>query len=143
MAYESVKRITGKPVVLPYKCTNATATEFYAGDLVKLDGSGTIVVATTGAILGIALSGNPADATIEIDVDIITPNGDLFEMKKATANAVSDKGEIHTITFTAAAHTVADGSNDFIPLKTVGVVGTDYFLQGMFKYSSLQAVTGF
>ena len=143
MAYESVRRITGKPVILPYLCTNATATEFYAGDLVQLDGNGTIVVATTGHILGIACIGNPASATTTVDVDIITPNGDLFEMKKATVNSASDKGEIHTITFTASAHTVADGSNDFIALKTVGVIGTDYFLQGMFKYSSLQAVTGF
>jgi hypothetical protein len=143
MAYESVKRITGKPVILPYTCTNATATEFYKGDLVKLDASGKIVVATSGSILGIAMADNPADATKTVDVDIITPNGDLFEMKKATANAVSDNGEIHTVTFTAGAHTVADGSNDFIALKEVGVVGTDYFLQGMFKYSSLQAVTGF
>jgi hypothetical protein len=143
MAYESVKRITGKPVLLPYLCTNANAAEFKKGDLVKLDGSGTLVVATSGAILGIAQSDNPASATTYIDVDIITPNGDLFEMKKATANAVSDHGEIHTVTFTAGAHTVADGSNDFIPLHCVGTVGTDYFLQGMFKYSTLQSVTGF
>lgn len=143
MAYESVKRITGKPVLLPYKCTNATATEFYKGDLVKLDASGTIVVATTGSILGIAQSDNPADATKYVDVDIITPNGDLFEMKHATVNAVTDLGEIATVTFTAGAHTFTDGSNDFIPLKLVGVIGTDYFEQGMFKYSSLQAVTGF
>jgi len=142
MAYLSVKRITGQPTILKYLCTNEDATEFSQGDLVKLDASGTLVVATSGNILGIAQSDNPADDDVYVDVDIITPNGDLFEMVCSGTAATTDLGEIQTVTFTAGAHTIADGSNDFIPLKVV-TSGSGGIEQGMFKYSSLQAVTGF
>lgn len=140
----SVVRVSGTPLIREYTCTNATATEFYAGDLVKLDASGTIVVATTGAILGIAMKGNPADATVKVPVDIITPDGSTFVMKAAGTTAVSDLGEIQTVTFTAGAHTIADGSNDFIPIALYDAASTVTGREeGMFKYSSLQAITGF
>jgi hypothetical protein len=140
----SVQRLTGTPVRKEYTCTNATATEFYRGDLVKLDGSGTLVVATSGSILGIAEENHPGSVTGKVTVDIIVPDGSLFAMTVSGSTAVSDLGEIQTITFTAGAHTIADGSNDFIPVALIDAAGTSGGREaGMFKYSSLQAVTGF
>ena len=140
----SVERISGTPNRKEYTCTNATSTEFYKGDLVKLDSSGTLVVATSGNILGIAEENHPGNQTSKVTVDIIVPDGSFFKMKVDGSTAVSDLGEIQTVTFTAGAHTIADGSNDFIPLELISAAGTSGgFEAGMFKYSSLQSVTGF
>ena len=108
----SVERISGKPNVHLYTDTSGTAA-YYKGDLVLVDGSGTLVIAAAGdatnsaGILGIAMADSPASTTTSVPVDVITDDGSTFVMKSTDTTSVSGNGQQHAITFTAGAHTCA------------------------------------
>jgi len=145
----SCERISGTPNIHKYLCTNASATEFYAGDLVRLDGSGTLVIAADGGatatagILGIAMEGNPASATTYIPVDIITGDSSMFMMHSTETAASTQLGEMHAITFTAGAHTLTSGSGPFIALDYLDAIGTTTpRIVGKFADIDLQAEVG-
>lgn len=145
----SCERVSGTPNIHKYLCTNATATEFYAGDLVRLDGSGTLTIATdasataSAGILGIAMEGNPASATTYIPVDVISSDGSMFMMHSTETAASSELGEQHAITLTAGAHTIASGSGAFIALDYLDPIGTATpRIVGKFLPARLQSEVG-
>lgn len=144
----SVERITGKPNVRLYKDTSGTAA-YYKGDLVRLDTSGTLVIATdadatNGAgILGIAMMDSPASTTTNVPVDIITSDGSLFVMKSTDTTSVAYNGCYHAITLTSGAHTVAAGAGHFVQVGLWDAAGaTKARIIGTFAPSALQAEIG-
>ncbi len=142
-----VERLTGSPNIREYTCTSATAS-FALNDLVKLDSSGTLVIATTGNILGIAKTKDPASLTTKVLVDVIYPDNSRFALRyKAAETAVSLGGEAATLTFTTTAITADDGGTTDVVIQEVDTreaVGTSGgLLIVTFKPAVLQAVTGF
>ncbi len=144
----SCERISGKPNVHLYKTTSATLA-FYKGDLVRLDTSGTLVIATdtdaTNAqgILGIANAPDPESTSVDVPVDVITSDGSTFVMKSTDTTAVAYNGCYHAITFTAGAHTVAAGAGHFVQLGLRDAAGaTKARIVGTFAPSVLQAEIG-
>lgn len=112
-----VQRITGNPNIRKYLCASATAA-FVAGDLVKLDSSGTLVIATAGDLLGIAKADHPASTSVYVPVDILDPNSD-FLVHAAGATATTDVGDILDILpTTTAVTTTTDSAHD---VKVIGL----------------------
>jgi len=110
---------------------SASANDWYAGDLVKADGDGELVIATTNVILGIALKAATGTDNTEIPVQLINPN-EIYVMKYATTTAETEIGDSRGITFTAGAHVVAtdSGTPGALDVYVVGLhpddaVGTD------------------
>ncbi len=103
----SVYRRSGSPNVHNYKNAAASAATYGAGDLVKLDSSGLLVIGTTGAagIFGIALDDSPADVTTDVPVDVITSDGSQFSLKYNGTTAVTCRGENLNVTFTVGGTT--------------------------------------
>jgi hypothetical protein len=85
---------------------------FLAGDLVKFS-AGYVVVATAGAISGIARKDATGTSKEEIPVELIDPNG-LYSCRVAsgTTHAQTLVGTIHDFTFTIGAHVLAAGTTD-------------------------------
>ena len=144
----SVERVSGKPNIHNYTTTSATLA-FYKGDLVRLDTSGTLVIATdvdaTNAqgILGIAMSADPESTSTNVPVDVITSDGSTFVMKSTDTTAVAYNGCYHAITLTAGAHTVAAGAGHFVQLGLWDAAGaTKARIVGTFAPSVLQAEIG-
>ena len=107
--------------------TDADATAFVAGDLVSTS-SGTLVAASTGAILGIALKSAITDTDdVAIPVELINLN-EIYVMKYSTVTAESIIGTGGAITFTLGAHTVTTSGTDVYivglhPEDAVGLSG--------------------
>lgn len=107
MATESVIRKKGNPNVHHYQEAAAgVANAFYAGDLVKVDSVGELVIATAGAILGIALKTATGTASTEIPVDVLGSMDEVSVKYKASATAEALALDMVDFTFTANAHTV-------------------------------------
>lgn len=127
-----VKRLTGKPCVREYLCASASPA-FVAGDLVKLDSSGTLVIATAGTILGIAKRKHPSSTSIKVPVDIISPEGE-FLIHAASTTATTDVGDILDILpTTTAVTTTTDSQHDVVvkalwPGDAVGTSGGRYIV---------------
>lgn len=83
-----------------------SANDFYDGDLVKCDGSGELVIATAGAIQGIARKTATGTASTEIPVELIDIHSIYSARYKASATAEALIGDILDFTFTAGAHTL-------------------------------------
>jgi len=142
----SVRRVTGKPNINVYnQVSGGTSTAFYAGDLVKLDANGFLVIATTAAILGIAQIQSPGNTTTEVPVDVIFPDGSLFAARLGSGTcAVTDYGEICDFTFTVGAHTIAtNGTNDSVCIRNLDAIGVGTTELVSFKTGALQGATGF
>ena len=108
----SCRRKTGNPNIYEYEGRAAgAANEVQPGDLVKLDSNGEIVIATTGAILGIALkAASTTDSTL-IPVDVLR-SGDVFSIPLNTTTAENNRGAEAAFTFTTGAQVVTVGSGD-------------------------------
>lgn len=144
----SVERISGKPCVRPYKCTSATPA-FDEGDLVRLDGSGTLVIATdaaasaTAGILGIALEDAPSNTSDYVNVDIISSDGSVFVMNSTETAALTQLGEQHAITFTKGAHTLTSGSGYCVAIGYPVAIGTTTpKIEVKFVHEALQSEVG-
>jgi len=149
LAYKGCERISGKPNVHLYTDTSATAA-YKAGELVRFDTSGTLVIATdtdasnSNGILGIAMADSPASTTTKVPVDVITSDGSMFVMKSTdTATAVAYNGCYCAITPTTTAVTVAAGAGHFIQIGLWDAAGsTKARVYGTFQDSVLQASLG-
>jgi len=87
----------------------SSANDWYAGDLVKLDSNGELVIATAGAILGIACKA--ASGTASTEIPVIVLDSTMTCVAKHTTSATNENmaGDVHDFTFTAGAHTLATG----------------------------------
>lgn len=128
-----VQRITGNPNIRKYLCASATPA-FVAGDLVTINASGLLVIATAGDILGIAKANHPASTSVYVPVDIIDPVSD-FLVHAAGATATTDVGDILDILpTTTAVTTTADSVHDVCvnalwPGDAVGTSGGRYIVK--------------
>jgi hypothetical protein len=109
----------------------ASPAGFLIGDLVKLDTSGQVVLATAGKVLGIAQKSYTGTQATLIPVDVIDFD-DFYVMSVAAASvtAQADVGQEANVTFTAGAQTIAaadDGLECIIfgidPRFAVGTTG--------------------
>lgn len=144
----SVERLSGTPNVHLYTDTSGTGA-YNKGDLVRIDTSGTLVIATdvdaTNAqgILGIAMADAPGDTTTKTPVDVITSDGSTFVMKSTDTTSAAYNGCYHAITFTKGAHTVAAGAGHFVQIGLYDAAGaTKARIIGTFAPSVLQAEIG-
>jgi len=107
---------------------SASENDWYAGDLVKADGSGELTIATDDAIMGIALKAATGVDNTEIPVQLLNFN-EIYVMKYSTTTSEAIIGTYADITFTAGAHVVTDGTaveNVYIVgLHPDDAVGTD------------------
>jgi len=105
--------------------TDAAENAFYAGDLVTTS-SGELIIATTGAILGIAQKTATGTADTKTPVELINLN-EIYVMKYSTNTAESIIGTGGTITFGVGAHTVTTSGTDvyIVGLHPDDVVTTD------------------
>ena len=90
--------------------TDAAENAFYKGDLVTTS-SGKLVIATTGAILGISRKTATGTADTKTPVELINLN-EIYVMKYSTVTAESIVGTGGTITFGVGAHTVTTSGTD-------------------------------
>ncbi len=87
----------------------SSANDWYAGDLVKNDTSGELVIATAGVILGVAKDPASGTASTEITVELLNLN-EIYVVKHTTSiTGETMIGDCLDFTFTAGAHTVAVG----------------------------------
>jgi len=124
----SAQRKIGLPNINEYEEASASsANDWYAGDLVRLDSSGELVIATAGHILGIALKAASGTASTKIPVDVLTDQ-DQVSVVCNTTTAESDLGATFDFTFTAGAHVAtAGGTTDSycVAHDSINAVGTD------------------
>ena len=106
----SVSRVTGVPNIHYFQeASGGSANAFYVGDLVKIDASGELVIATAGVILGIAEKVATGTASTEIPVDVISADEEFVAKYKASATAEALAQDIADFTFTVsstAGHTL-------------------------------------
>jgi len=106
----SVSRVVGPQNIHYYQeASGGSVNAFHPGDLVKLDAAGELVIATAGAILGIAEKTATGTASTEIPVDLISADEELIAKYKAAATAVALAQDIADFTFTVsttAGHTL-------------------------------------
>ena len=102
----SVELFRGNPgqVVYIQEATGGAANDFYAGDLVKTDSSGQVVIATAGAIFGIARKTALGDDGY-LEVELINYNSVYKIFYKSSGTAVTLVGDVIDATFTPGAHT--------------------------------------
>ena len=121
-------RKTGNTDIHEYQeAAASSANDWYAGDLVRLDSSGELVIATAGHILGIALKAATGTASTLIPVDVLTDQ-DKISVACNTTTAETDLGATFDFTFTAGAHVAtAGGSTDSycVDHDTINAVTTD------------------
>ena len=111
MAKKSVWRKYGNPMIIEKEEAAAgSANAFYAGDLVQIDSSGELVIASTGSIWGIALKTATGTASTRIPVDVLSSNDIISVKYKAAATTEALANDVVDFTFTANGHTVDEGS---------------------------------
>ncbi len=112
----SVTRHTGTPNIHYYQEASAgSANAFYIGDLVRLDASGELIIATTGNILGIAEKVATGTSSTEIPVDVVSADEEFIMKYTTSATDEAHAQDLGDITFTLSAtagHTVAVGGSD-------------------------------
>ena len=125
MAIVSCKRVKGSPNIHYYQeAAAATANMFQRGDLVKLDTSGELVLATAGAILGIVGSAATSTDSTYHPVDVLM--GDEFSIPW-TAEATTETllNDIADVTFTTGAQVLTGGgTTDCVVVDFDDDVGT-------------------
>jgi hypothetical protein len=84
----------------------ATAGGFLIGDLVKYDAAGQVVIATSGAVAGIALQNASGTQATKILIEEITPDTKYVAVYKASATAQALVGDLVDFTFGAGGHTL-------------------------------------
>ena len=107
----SVVAYTGlsEQVIEIQEAAASSALDWYKGDLVKNDTSGELVIATAGAILGVAKDSASGTASTKIGVALISVQ-EIYVVKHTTSiTGETMIGDCLDFTFTAGAHTVAVG----------------------------------
>ena len=125
MAIVSCKRVKGSPNIHYYQeAAAATANMFQRGDLVKLDTSGELVLATSGVILGIVGSAATSTDSTYHPVDVLM--GDEFSaVWTAEATTETLLNDIADFTFTTGAQVLTSaGTTDCIVVDFDDPVGT-------------------
>ena len=103
----SVELWAGNPqVVWVEEASAGSANDFYAGDLVKYDANGELVIATAGAISGIARKAATGTAGTKIPMELISADNLYVAKYKASATTEALQGDTLDFTFTAGAHTL-------------------------------------
>ena len=108
---KSVERIAGNPqVMVAEEATAGDANAFYIGDIVMTDGSGELIIATTGLNWGIAKRAATGTAGTKIPVELIS-SSNLYVMKYHT-DATSEAliGDTLGITYTLDGHTLDEAA---------------------------------
>jgi len=125
MAIVSCKRVTGSPNIKYYDEDNAlSANDFQKGDLVKFNTDGELVIATAGAILGIAQAAASGVDNTKVPVDVLM--GDEFSIPW-TAEATTETllNDIADVTFTTGAQVLTGGgTTDTVVVDFDDPVGT-------------------
>lgn len=117
----SVELKSGNPqVVQIQERAAAVANEWYAGDLVKTDANGELVIATAGAILGIARRAAQGVDSTKIPVELISHDNLYVVKNTAAATTESLIGTTADFTFTAGEHYVTTGGT-----TDVDIMGLD------------------
>jgi hypothetical protein len=125
----SVELKSGNPqVVQIQEAAAGSANDFYAGDLVKTNTDGELVIATAGAIMGIARRAATGTASTEIPVELISADNLYVAKYKASATTEALVGDVVDFTFTAGAHTLdesaASTDADVVGLDPRDALGT-------------------
>jgi len=103
----SVELKSGNPQVVQIQEAAASSeNDWYAGDLVKTDANGELVIATAGAIMGIARRAATGTASTKIPVELISADNLYVAKYKASATTEALVGDVVDFTFTAGAHTL-------------------------------------
>ena len=100
----SVVLAEGNPHVIAGKET--ASQTFDKGDLVYFDTSGTVAVATAGAINAIAMKDASGTTNATIPIDLIDPNNTYIANYKSASATQTLAGDILDFTFTIGAHTL-------------------------------------
>jgi len=117
----SVELMAGNPQVIAIEEAAAgSANDFYAGDLVKTNTDGELVIATAGAIMGIARQAATGTASTKIPVELISADNLYVAKYKAAATTEALVGDVLDFTFTAGAHTL-DESGATTDVDCVGL----------------------
>jgi len=118
----------GPQIVSIQENSSATAADWSIGDLVKADGSGELVIATDGVIMGIAHKAATGTDNTEIPVELLNFN-EIYVMAYSTVTTEAIIGTYADITFTVGAHVVTDGTAEedvyIVGLHPDDAVGTD------------------
>lgn len=117
----SVELKSGNPqVVWIEEAAASSANDWYAGDLVKTNTDGELVIATAGAIRGIARRAAQGVDNTKIPVELIS-HDNLYVVSNTAAATTEDLvGEMADFTFTPGEHYVTTaGTTD------VDVIGLD------------------
>jgi hypothetical protein len=85
-----------------------SANDFYAGDLVKANSSGELIIATAGKMLGIAHKAATGTASTEIPVALLNINEIYVSRYHTDATSEALIGDLLDYTFTAGAHTLEE-----------------------------------
>jgi len=121
----SVELKAGNPQVVGIEEASAgSANDFYAGDLVKADANGELVIATAGAITGIARRAASGTAGTVIPVELISDDNLYVAKYQAAATTEALIGDTLDFTFTAGAHTL-DESGATTDVDCVGLDNRD------------------
>ena len=125
MAIVSNKRVKGSPNVHQYQeAAGGSADDFQVGDLVKFDTSGELVIATAGAILGIALKSATGTASTYIPVDVLAPETEFSAVWTSEATTETLLNDIADFTFTTGAQVLTGaGTTDAIVVDFDDPVG--------------------
>lgn len=110
--------MTGK--VLAFQ-EGGTPGSFAAGDLVKTDSSGQVVLATAGKILGIARRGYTGTQASTIEVELIDPNEIYVIAHQASATAQTMVGNEYDIDYTYGAQNVDTDNSSYDEIQVVGL----------------------
>ena len=117
----SVELKSGNPQVVQIQEAAASSeNDWYAGDLVKTDANGELVIATAGAILGIARRAAQGVDSTKIPVELISHDNLYVVKNTAAATTESLIGTTADFTFTAGAHYVTTGGT-----TDVDIMGLD------------------
>jgi hypothetical protein len=108
---DSVTSYTGlNPQVIEIQeASGGSALDFYDGDLVKTS-SGELIIATAGAILGIARKTATGVDSTKIPVELINPNEIYVGNYTASATTEALIGDLVDFTFTVGAHTLDESA---------------------------------
>jgi len=105
----------------------SSAASYEAGDLVKFDSAGQVILATNGLIAGIAGMDSTASAGSASDtqfMELINYNA-LYLICNTSTSDQAEVGECSAIVFTAGAHTVAGGTAAAGEVHIVGIYPGD------------------
>jgi hypothetical protein len=110
----SVEWVAGAPPLVVHALEDASAGSFGAGDLVKMNSTGKVMIATAGLIFGIAKANANGSANYVHEIELI--NADSIYSTRYNGNtAQAVVGDHLDFTFTTAAnggHVASIGNND-------------------------------